>query len=865
VPRQGARLALEALEGRLLPSASPPLIDLSSLVVKPGSYDQTNILVEFRAGSTPAALPGTKLDRPLPLVSGLYEVGLAPGTTVTDALAAYRADSLVLRAEPDYLLGVSSVPNDPQFVNQWALRNTGQSGGTLGADVHATNAWDVSKGSTAVTVALMDTGLDYDHPDLYLNVWLNNAEIPLSRKANLIDVDGDGLITFRDLNDPRNQGPGKITDVNGDGRIDAGDILAPMVLNAQGQDTGQGGWAYAGNTLDGDTAHPNDFIGWNFASNTNDPMDGYGHGTHVAGILGAVGNNGVGVTGVEWVGQLMPVKFLDDTGNGTISNFILGLNYSVAHGAKISNNSWVGASNSQVLLSAIQAAQSKGQIFVAAAGNDSANNDVTPTYPAGFKLDNVVAVAATDANDNLASFSNYGPTSVQLAAPGVNILSTIRGGGYGLDTGTSMATPYVTGAMALVWGQHPNWNYKQVIAQVLSTVDKLPSLTGKVATGGRLDVAAALGWTATTPPPITTGSSVQVALGGAFNRVSMVADGTTFSGGVDNSGHALSATLLGNSVNWNGLVFNLGAANAPNAVVATGQTIGLPAGSYTGLSLLATSAFDSFTNIPLVVTYADGTTQTFLRSFSEWGSPHNFTGESTVSSMAYRDNSDGSRTTKATYVYGYTLTLDPTKQVKSITLPNLNKINVLAMTLTAPAKPVPNQVALGGAFNRVAMVADGTTFSGGVDNSGHALSATLLGSSVNWNGLVFNLGAANAPNAVAASGQTINLPTGAFSSLSLLATSAFDSFTNIPLVVTYADGTTQTFLRSFSEWGTPHNFAGESTVSSMAYRDNSDGSRTTKATYVYGYTLTLDPTKQVKSITLPNLNKINVLAMTLSP
>src|SRR5262249_50738920 len=154
----------------------------------------------------------------------------------------------VLSVERDAVASAASVPNDPSFGSQWALNNTGQGGGTAGVDVGAAKAWNSATGSRKVTVALIDTGVDYNHTDLYQNNWLNHAEIPASRKANLIDVDGDGLITFADLNDPRNQGAGKITDLNHDGRIDAGDVLAPMVLDAAGKDTGQGGWAYAGNT-----------------------------------------------------------------------------------------------------------------------------------------------------------------------------------------------------------------------------------------------------------------------------------------------------------------------------------------------------------------------------------------------------------------------------------------------------------------------------------------------------------------------------------------------------------------------------------------------------------------------------------------
>jgi subtilisin family serine protease len=488
------RLHLETLEDRTLLSASGilGLAGSAGMAINPSAYRAGDILVQFRPTQSPqSALAGTTIGTSLDPATDLYEVMLHGSVTVPQALAAYRASSAAVSAEPDYYLAASSIPNDPQFSQQWNLNNTGQTGGTPGADIHAVNAWNVSTSSNTL-IAQMDTGVDYNHPDLYQSIWINQAEIPASRMKNLIDVDGDGIISFADLNDPRNQGPFKITDVNGDGRIDASDILAPMVLDSQGHDTGMGGWAYPGNTQDGDTAHPNDFIGWNFVNNTNNPLDDNGHGTAIAGIIGAQGNNGVGIAGIDWHAQIMSVKFLDATGNGSISDFISGLNYAVAHGAKISNNSWTGANNSVNLSQAIANAQAHGQIFVAAAGNNGTNNDVTPEYPASFPFDNIVAVAATDQFDNLAGFSNYGPHSVALAAPGVNIYSTMPGKSYGTMSGTSVAVPQVTAVLALVWGQHPDWSYTQVINQVLSTVDPLPSLAGKTISGGRLDAAAAL-------------------------------------------------------------------------------------------------------------------------------------------------------------------------------------------------------------------------------------------------------------------------------------------------------------------------------------------------------------------------------------
>jgi subtilisin family serine protease/subtilisin-like proprotein convertase family protein len=542
-------LVLEALEDRtLLSVTTTPVLDLNGLTVNTNQYSATDILVRFQVppGSSggPALVAGTTLASPLPLVPGLFQVNLSPGMSVPQALAAYRAEPGVLDAEPDYQLRVSTVPNNPLFSQQWNLRNTGQTGGTPGADIHAQEAWNVTTGSPRIVVAVMDTGIDYNSPDLYQNIWINQDEIPdqwytKSSASSGYDrlvykwqirTETPGVITFRDLNNPANRG--LVWDNNGDGRIDAGDLLRPI---------SQGGWMN-GSTRDGDSAHPDDLFGWNFVSDTNNPLDDNGHGTHVSGILGAAGDSGSGVAGVDWNVQIMPVKFIGSGGSGSISAFIQGLNYAVQHGAKISNNSWEGAPQIQALHDAISNAQAHGQIFVAAAGNGGSNNDQAGDYPASYSqsLNNVVAVAATDNTDHLASFSNWGPNSVELAAPGVAILSTLSGGGYGQMSGTSMATPEVTGALALVWGLHPSWSYTQVIDQVLSTVDHLPGLQGRVATGGRLDLAAAVGWNLSTrlTPAV---SSVRVE---GLTASSMNSLWLTFNEPIDVSSFSSSAVRL---------------------------------------------------------------------------------------------------------------------------------------------------------------------------------------------------------------------------------------------------------------------------------------------------------------------------------
>ncbi|WP_206107712.1 S8 family serine peptidase [Paludisphaera rhizosphaerae] len=410
-------------------------------------------------------------------------------------------------AEPRQTFSIDATPNDPQYSDgtQWGLN------GTYG--INAPTAWNTSTGSTKTTVAVIDTGVDYNHPDLYQNIWINQGEIPASRRANLIDEDGDGKITFYDLNyqaadgSKPNQGIGKITDQNGDGRITAADLLVTMG-RTNGVDNGTGGWA-DGISNDGainGVTYVDDIVGWNFVSNTNNPFDDNGHGTHVSGIIGATGNNGVGVSGVNWQVQIMPLKILNSAGNGTDTAAAAALRYSAAMGAKVSNNSYGGSGTiSSTFDNAIAAAASAGSVFVAAAGNSSTNTDVSPSSPSGSTQPNVISVASIDSDGSLSWFSNYGATTVDIAAPGGNIYSTLPGNSYGYMSGTSMATPFVTGAAALLATAHSDWTYTQIVNQILSTAKPLASLTGKVATGGELNLGAAL--PTTTPPPTPTATA----------------------------------------------------------------------------------------------------------------------------------------------------------------------------------------------------------------------------------------------------------------------------------------------------------------------------------------------------------------------
>ena len=266
--------------------------------------------------------------------------------------------------------------------------------------------------------------------------------------------------------------------------------------------------------------------GTNALDGTNDPSDenGTGHGTLVAGILGAVGNNGKGVTGVAWQVQMMACKCFNNFGVGTISSAVACLDYSRANGARIINASW-GFTNSLALSNAFFSVREAGIIVVAAAGNASTNIDVDPTYPASYDFDNVVSVAYTTRNDTLGTDSNYGATNVDLAAPGEQIYSTWAPNNsfYFSNTGSSFAAPYVTGALALMLAKYPTETHQQIIARLLNATDPLPSLAGKCVTGGRLNLRKAL-----SPPinltaiPSAGGGPFQLHLSGGPNRTCVI-------------------------------------------------------------------------------------------------------------------------------------------------------------------------------------------------------------------------------------------------------------------------------------------------------------------------------------------------------
>jgi subtilisin family serine protease len=290
---------------------------------------------------------------------GVRHLKLPKGMTVKEALEIYKNDPDVEYAEPNYYRYATATPNDTEFDNLWGLHNTGQSvngtSGTEDADLDAPEAWDITTGSSDVVIAVIDSGADYNHPDLSANIWINPGEVA----GNGVDDDGNGYV--------------------------------------------------------------DDIRGWDFVDEDNDPIDSNDHGSHVAGTIAAVGNNSTGVAGLCWAAKIMVLRFLNAFGEGDTANSIRAIEYANAKGAHVINNSWGGGGFSHALKDAIDASSA---VVVCAAGNDGTDNDSTPDYPASYTSSNIIAVAATDQDDNLASFSNYGATSVDVAAPGTNIYSS---------------------------------------------------------------------------------------------------------------------------------------------------------------------------------------------------------------------------------------------------------------------------------------------------------------------------------------------------------------------------------------------------------------------------------------------------------
>lgn len=330
--------------------------------------------------------------------------------------------------EPNRIYKLTSYPNDPFFSKNWSYKNIGQLSplgdiGKAGADIHILPLWEKGfTGNKNIQVAILDSGIDRNHPDLKYNMWINQKEIP----NNGIDDDENGYI--------------------------------------------------------------DDYFGWDFVHNKNDPNDELGHGTHCAGIIGARGNDNFGITGINWQSSLMAVRAFDENGYGELANIVEAIHYAKIMGAKIINASWGGDPYSEILKGAILDLENNGILFIAAAGNDSMDNDEIPFYPASYKLNNIISVAATDNKDDLANFSHYGKNSVHIAAPGVAIFSTVLQNDYDAYSGTSMAAPHIAGAAALLWSIFPNENYQQIKKRILDGADPTYTLKRKTMAHGRLNL-----------------------------------------------------------------------------------------------------------------------------------------------------------------------------------------------------------------------------------------------------------------------------------------------------------------------------------------------------------------------------------------
>jgi uncharacterized repeat protein (TIGR01451 family) len=424
--------------------------------------------------------------RGLEIVRGLRLARVSAAETER-ALTALRARPDVLYAEPNYVRHKLSVPNDPQYPQQWALKNNTQFGGGPGADIDAEQAWDITKGDHSVVVGVVDEGIDINHQDLQSNIWTNAGEIA----GNGIDDDGNGYV--------------------------------------------------------------DDVHGWDFFHNDASVYDGTpsesgieatdAHGTHVAGIIGAAGNNGVGIAGINWQVGLMPLKILGKETESPAPSSVLQTVSAYAYAkamrdlyvssggtkganVRVLNNSYGGYGHSQAELDAILALNTSGILFVVAAGNDSTSNDQVAVYPANYDAPNVISVAATGQTDSLGNFSNRGRTTVHMSAPGVGILSTTPGNTYSYADGTSMASPQVAGAAALLCAKKPDVSVARMRNALLLSGEFSSFLGFNTVTGRRLNAQFALqnlDDADATPPAAPTG--LQASLGAREIRLSWGAPG----------------------------------------------------------------------------------------------------------------------------------------------------------------------------------------------------------------------------------------------------------------------------------------------------------------------------------------------------
>lgn len=400
--------------------------------------------VDARSNDTAKAVNGARIERVFRHLGNLQVLELPPGLPTQVAIDALKRAGVVDYAEADQVVRLRATePNDPKFANGELWGLRNTVGGVPGVDIKAAEGWDIRRDAPNVIVALVDSGVRLTHQDLAPNLWRNTGEIA----GNGIDDDRNGVV--------------------------------------------------------------DDMHGFNAWADNGNPADDIGHGTHVAGSIGAAGNNALGVVGVAWRVQLMATKFTDPNGEGTVSDAIACIDYARQMGAHIINASWGGPDlfNSTALRDAIAAARDAGIIFVTVAGNNQGNNDLVPYYPGAFDLDNIVVATAIDRYDRLAWFANYGALTVDLGAPGHEILSAWVGhdADYSYMNGGSMAVAYVSGAAALLRAHFPGDDYRTTIRRILENTEPMTALAGKTKTGGRLNLFRALtgGTTAPVVPSVT--------------------------------------------------------------------------------------------------------------------------------------------------------------------------------------------------------------------------------------------------------------------------------------------------------------------------------------------------------------------------
>jgi subtilisin family serine protease len=408
------------------------------------NFGRPEVLVKFKSGVSRETIAGLtarlndRIEDRIENAAGWESIDDLDNADAAALVAEYSQLAAVEYAEPNFEIQIPDafdtarepvLPHDPQFKFQWALANSGQRGGKQGADISATLAWATTTGAGDVVVAVLDSGVDYTHEDLRSNMWTRPADMAPYQDAELGTVD--------------------------------------------------------------------DLKGYNAIDSATDPMDDNGHGTHCAGIIGAEGENNLGIAGVNWKVEIMPLKFMNAGGFGTTKDAIEAINYVIERkkagvNVRIISASWGSTQKSRALGDIIRKAYENDILFVAAAGNASTNNDRSPHYPSSYDVPNVVSVAALDRHDNLASFSNYGPKSVAIAAPGVDILSTWLGNNYEEKSGTSMATPVVSGVAALIVAQNPGISVDDLRKRLMDSTDPIVALNGKTVTGGRINAAKAV-------------------------------------------------------------------------------------------------------------------------------------------------------------------------------------------------------------------------------------------------------------------------------------------------------------------------------------------------------------------------------------